>query len=366
MVNMRHGSKGPCAATRARACLAGMLLCSALTWADMVTLESGETLSGSVLRVEDGVLVFRTSMAGQIMAPMDTLKALSCDTSLMLTLDDGTALYGRLIQQDGRGLFAPLDRTGPKPITLARISSALLIPNTPSDTPMSRETLQEWRTSVQSGVLIRDIRPGEAESVRRISAERDWADAAVSSELLTEQTRTGEAPGLLRGRVSATGDIDAPTAPYAELEAERDLPRALEMRTGLSLGLLGRILETPHQQLAAAAGLGMTHETWTEEGPWRAAAARDASGSEPHMQIGLRYQRAFIGKSELSSRLSFYPALPGGREWRARSEAALTLPVIPSKLLLRLNVLLDYDNPPGLAAPQDWKTEFGASIGIRF
>ncbi len=331
---------------------------------DVVELGSGESLSGTIVRVDDGILVFRTSLKGQIMAPLDTLKSLSSEANLVLTLTDGTTLYGRLTKKDDGVYLLPLDRGVTRSVDLAQVRTAMIIPSTPLDAPLSKEALQEWRTSMQSGVVVRDAHPGHADSVSRVEAGRDTADTRIRAEAIVERSDTQEMPGFLRGTASASGSGEAGAAPFAEVQAERDTIKSLDLRTGLSLGLFQQLVQTPKQQLSGAAGINLTRETWGD--PTRAQSAYGITEDEVNLHLGLRYSRVLFGAGELSSQVTFFPNLMDTADVRARSETAFTVPLIQSKLLLRLNILLDYEPARNRLAPEELRTEFGAGLGLKF
>jgi len=332
---------------------------------DVVELGSGESLSGVIVRVDDGVLVFRTSLKGQIMAPVDTLKSLSSEANLVLTMADGETLYGQLTKKDGGTYLLPLDRGEKRRVDFAKIKSAMVIPSTPTDEPLSKEALQEWRATIQSGVVVRDARPGYADSVSRVEAGRDTADTRVRAEALVERADPQDFPRLLRGTASASGSGQAGAAPFAEIQAERDLMKSLDLRAGLSLGLFQELVQTPKQQISGTAGINVTHETWASAQSPIHYEYTD-SNDELNLHLGLRYSHTLFAASELSSQVTMFPNLIDTGEIRARSETALTVPIIQSKLLLRLNVLLDYEPARNRLGPDELRTEFGAGFGVKF
>lgn len=113
-----------------------MLLCAFFCsvpvtgWSDLLTLQSDETLSGRLLRIKNSTLVFRTSLEGQMMLPVDRAKKLTTDALFSIQLSDGKTLIGRFGQsEEGQVLFPP-DPTRTLPLTLEGITEALPIPTT--------------------------------------------------------------------------------------------------------------------------------------------------------------------------------------------------------------------------------------------
>jgi hypothetical protein len=124
-----------------------MLFCAFLCsvpvtgWSDLLTLQSGETLSGRLLRIKNSTLVFRTSLEGQMMLPVDRAKKLTTDALFSIQLSDGETLIGRFGQsEEGQVLFPP-DPTRTLRLTLEGITEALPIPTTIAPRQEKEESL---------------------------------------------------------------------------------------------------------------------------------------------------------------------------------------------------------------------------------
>ena len=58
--------------------------------ADEVILENGDIITGKVVRLEKGTLVFNTEYAGEIMIQVEKVSRISTDDPMVTTLNDGT------------------------------------------------------------------------------------------------------------------------------------------------------------------------------------------------------------------------------------------------------------------------------------
>ena len=99
--------------------------------ADILVLEDGERLSGQVVRVTGGTLVFRTTLSGQMMVPMDTVETLATQGNLVISMRDERIHYGRFARQTGQPQILPLDGSPPRTVDLAQVEEALPIPSPP-------------------------------------------------------------------------------------------------------------------------------------------------------------------------------------------------------------------------------------------
>ncbi len=65
--------------------------------ADSVVMTNGDRLSGQVISMADGQLVFATAFAGEVKIPWDKLRNLQSDTPVRVRLADGSLLIGQLL-----------------------------------------------------------------------------------------------------------------------------------------------------------------------------------------------------------------------------------------------------------------------------
>ncbi|HNT87088.1 MAG TPA: DUF481 domain-containing protein, partial [Candidatus Hydrogenedentes bacterium] len=156
-------------------------------------------------------------------------------------------------------------------------------------------------------------------------------------------------------------------APFVRADIERDTGAALDLRAQLTLGVHDRLFDNGVSILHGFAGLGAAYEDWDATALEDREHFRAPSGEsketdrELSMQLRLRYSRAILKTGAVDGDIVVYPSLTDLGDFRARSEAAFTLPVMP-RLKLRLNLRLDYDSDPGLSGLDEW----GASVGAGF
>ena len=340
--------------------LFALLLSAAPTLADTATLADGDTVRGRVSRVEEGVLVFRTELAGQMMVPMDTLERLRTDGNFRVTRLDGSVAYGRFVREAGENALAPLGGGPPQPLPLAEVRDALPLPASDA------EGAGRLRGSVGLGV-----RGGLAEDNTltpnlRIELQRDWpsgpevrADAEVAGDA------SGRFPESASGALRARGAGEA-LAPAAELRAERDLAAALEGRAELSLGLEGRWAPAPGETLDLFAGLSAAYEAWdARELERRRGREDEAIGRELNLELRLRYARALFDFARVDQEIYLLPSLSDAGAVRAGSAAGLLFP-LRDNLNLRLQLRVEYDSDPGLDRLDPLRGSVGAMFEYGF
>lgn len=324
---------------------------------DVLGLSSGETLSGTLIRITEGSVVFRTAMGGRLVAPADRLTALSTRRGFMVTLADGSTRYGRfLLDTGGHPALRLLDGTVTA-ISLGQIISAIPLPDSPSSAP-------EWTDRPAAGII-------EAGAGAGGTGQPD--QAALSSRL--ELGGSGNLPfnwgfaaegavgdrgdrEVFRGLVQWGGEGFQPylRGGYIRDALEADGPRS--RRAYLGLGLY-KTLFPEDGSGSAAVYLGAGGATDQYLAP---SGAEENSGSLTGGHLGLRVHRYLFGNTLFTHTVDLLAGADGSA-MALFTESALIRP-LRERLHLRLEFDADYTS--GLSTRDGWNFWWGASIGMRF
>ena len=108
---------------RASGVLLGLLVAGAAQ-ADTVVLRNGDRLSGRVVSLDAGILIFASAYAGEVKLPWEQLRELQSDARVRVQLADGTLLNGQLLAApDGRARIRVSDLVETAPIPLERVTA---------------------------------------------------------------------------------------------------------------------------------------------------------------------------------------------------------------------------------------------------
>lgn len=341
-----------------RWCLA-IVLFSFSALADVVVLESGESLSGKAIRIQDGVLLFRTSLSGQMAVPADTLKSLRTDSSYLIQLVHGESRYGRFAVLNETQRLLPLDGGPAQPLDLAAILSAEPIPAGPGGAEHTRV-----QAEVESGVLGRfgtedALTPYLGLRLRDAGAGQDW-ELRVAGGGDLEGGGLDFATGVLSWRYLDSGKFQ----PFLRVSGVFDEQNRLKVRGGLSLGV-GRVMAAWERgEWWVVGGLHGEYEARRPADDWLRGDAAEHS-SDIAAVVGGSYLQTVGRSTEISGELLLYPSLgrPGDVRVEGRASAAWPL---GARLRLRLHAQLGYDSAP-LVKDMDKATgELGAGVGVRF
>lgn len=344
--------------------LAVLLLTGTAAGGDLLILDTGERLSGRVARVRTGALLFHTTLEGQMMVPMDTVAGLVSEKNFVITLPGDATRYGRFLFRDGEQYLVPLKDGEPEPLSLAEIQEAVPIPQPPKGEAGEGEAA--WSVSASAGAQYRAGNRDHIDAVTRLQVDRDAPRTEFEGRATIERDDRAYFPGYVRGeaRLGSTGQPGV----FGSVEAGRNIDAALDLRTGLNLGLT---YDFGGHGLRGGAALNLAHEQWDVSTlrrrlhQWRPFEDSRKDETELNLRLGLRYSRVLFGDGAFESGIRLYPSLTGIGELRARSEAAVLVPVT-TRLKLRFNVLVDYDNEPQFHGLDHWSTSVGAGIHLDF
>lgn len=232
--------------TRAvRAFLCASIALPSLAGADVLTLRNGDRITGEVVRKEGGVVLVRTTYAGEVRVRWDDVATLVTDKPVRLQLEDGTAFEARL-QADAAADTAKLP---PGDIALARIA---YINPTPEQSGLG------WTYERRLGVAA-NLTRGNTDS-GRVRANGEFAARAKYHRyrLWAEGTRASEGGNTTESNWRATGSYDWFLRPrefvYARAAFEHDGFRDLELRAQLGGGYGYQFVENADTKLSAQAG----------------------------------------------------------------------------------------------------------------
>ncbi len=344
----------------------GMVLCMTALSArgDVLETAGGESLSGQLTRIVDGILVFRTSLKGQMMVPMGEVQSVRTDARWIITLRDGAVYIGQFadggVLEDGR----PSETT---PLSMLLIDSAKLAPPLPAKSQPDWSENKRWGHQMATGV---SSHWGTEESVKPFA---EWIG--------TRQTERSELALRFRFDLSAYDDLgdylradalwfgrnSGAWSPFAAVSVGRNVEEAIDWRTGLTIGLRHEFASGADVETAVYGGFTATESDWEGIGrdfPW---FLRHPPTEERDLRLylGLSHAQPVWGGGRWDGRLSLMPQLSTSSNFRAELESALTYP-LTTQLRLRLDVLITFEEEPEFAPVNSIDTRVGASVQFQF
>ena len=344
-------------------CITGLLLAGVGASADVLVLDSGESLSGALIGIKEGTLTYKTSLSGQMMVPLDTVKSLVTDKNFAVTLADGSTRYGRFSGKEAASVILPLNGADAEPVDLRGLKEAILIPSSPSAPSLMGGPVGEGRqASADLGVRFHTGgKDGVAPVLRGELGGRDdkaaWSLGIAGS---ADDTRGGLDYLNAEARVKGVG---SGLNPYLWAGLDRDTNQALSLRGHLALGLYKAFIPTTNNTLDAYMGLDVARE---QGNPNEVNASGGTERrSDVALHLGLRYYNLLSRHLTLIGALDLFPGLSDLGGLRATTEASVLFP-LNERLRLRLDFRVGYDSNPVVGGVSKWSASVGAGVGVNF
>ena len=244
---------------------AGPLLCALLqnsAVADLITLNNGDRITGTLLEQTKDELVLDTGYAGKLKIKRSAVASLTTDQPLRFELQDGQQLDGMLVTDDqGKLLVQTQDGVTAPVETLSAISSITPIP--PAGPPP-----WEWRGNVTVGG---ETKTGNTETdklnvnartvVEQKELNRFTVDAALEREE-SQNTLTKE-QYLLGGKYDRF--FNKRWYGFVGAAFEQDKFKDLDLRSTLAAGSGYQFFDSDELRVSLEAGLSYTDENFITE-----------------------------------------------------------------------------------------------------
>ncbi len=366
-----------------------MIIGSAQVCADVIVMENGDRISGTIVSAAEGHIVIDSDYVGPLTLPLAAVSTLETVEKRTAALADGNVLEGAFVVRSGELGLASEDGWHP-----VKTSDLLLV----ADTLDALEVLKtpaapkRWGGAVEAGAALR-------------SGQTETTDLKFSAAF----TRTGDRDILTLGVASSYGAADGAINTrkysgdfrwqyylrerlylYTLGLAERDDGRKLELRLQGGGGLGYDFIKRERTTLSADLGLTYTHERWAPFTPWdrdkvtkekrngaynRLYAALPNLLSESsfsqnavnemreiladirdplrtysrkgeeymNLRVGMLFSQVVFRESKVTENLTIMPNLEQLGEFRATSELALISPLTKA-LSLRTSLKSEYDS----------------------
>jgi hypothetical protein len=318
-----------------RGWIALVLLCSAAGAgrADEVRFKNGDRLTGTVVSMAEGKLVFASVLAGKVTLPMGDLETFSTDGPVVIELDDGTR-FQQAIQSADAGSFrvrgGGLDGQS---FVLART------------TRINPEPLV-WHGSIAAGARfergnsVTDRANVDFAARRRTEVDRTTFTAGYRGDRQTDEDAIPEVSTTTERKLFAGGQYDyfftKKLYGYTRLHAEKDGVAFLDLRLLAGLGVGWQVWELPQRMLSFETGLAWVSENYSDD-------------TEDEDFLALR--NAWNYDQGLTDRLRFFhtgewlPGLESGTGHLVKTTTGLRSS-LTDVWFLEAKVLFDWDSEP--------------------
>ena len=305
--------------------------------ADEIVLDNGDRLSGTVTRMDMGILTVETGYAAPIAVQTSRIMSIRTDNPLELHLTSGEVLKGTLSTDDKGNLL--IGATGERGMTVFGWDKVSAV-NPPKVMPSKWKGNVNLGATTQTGNAERTNITFGADATRKTDQERFSLRFLYNFAKDEDNVTARSYYGFGKYDIFFTKKFYG----YLALELLKDKTKDLQLRTVVGPGVGYQFWDDAVKSLLLEAGLAYFSEDLKKGQDKDWIAARLASD--------FRYQ--FGNSVVFTDQLVVYPSLENSKDYKLRNEAAITAP-LASGWSFRLANILEHDgNPPEEVKRNDW------------
>ena len=324
-----------------------IILCtlSGKALADVVVLEGGERLTGTITTLEEETLTLTTDYSEPVKILKSKVKAISTDAPVDVHLAGGEVLKGKLTSGD-EGAFLMEPSAGREAATLNWDEVAAINPAPP--------LLSEWKGNVTVGAGLQtgntdrfDASVG-AEATRKSATDRYNLRVLFNYAEENDSLTTRNTFGALKYDYFFTTALFG----YIAIEMLNDKFKDLSLRTVVGPGVGYQIWDDKKRALALEAGASYFSENLIE--------GADSTWITGRLAGTFRYQ--VLKRLSFSDNLVVYPSIEEFGEYQLRNEAGLSSD-IGSGLALNFTNIFERDSDPAAGV---MKNDLQWILGLKY
>lgn len=231
-----------------------------LTSADEVLFKTGDRLTGTIKKVADGKMFFKSTVAGALTLKMEDIKTFSTDNSITLALADGTHQLQKVSASD-EGYVSLATDGAPQPTSLALGDIVKINPDKP-----------HWKGTLGAGAtLVRGNTKSATASVNAEAARRTEngrTSLGAGYYFANQRDNSTRADSTIADNWFLKGQYDHFFSKsfygYGALRYEKDRIANLDIRLTPGMGLGYQWIETDDLNFSTEAGGTWVYERYTE------------------------------------------------------------------------------------------------------
>lgn len=304
-------------------------------FADEIKFQNGNIITGKIVSLTDGKLLFNSDIAGEIKIPLSIIQTLSSDMPVIVNLKDGTAFNQRLIgAQAGR-----FSIQGGAAIGAQQFSVGDIVSMNPPAKPEPK-----WTGSISLGITSThgntkaESVTGSANASKRTDKDRTTvsADYAKSTK---EDDITGENETVedwWRARAKYDYFFSEKMYGYLDTRYEKDSVAELDRRITVGVGGGYQWVESDDMNFSTEIGLASLYEKYDNQ---------TDSNSEISLQLGYHFDKKLRDNIKFINDLTYYPALDKFSDYYLTTTAEIRANFTDT-FFTNFKTILNYDATP--------------------
>lgn len=362
--------------------LAVLLASGLVSAADTISLSDGDQLSGTLIEIADGITMFRTELAGQLILPLARVTSITTTRDVQIVFKDGGRGVGRLVTSDGEMRFIPKDEGEPYPVATSMLVSVAPV-RVEEAAPLQPDELPGVSASLGTGAQATTGNDDYVSLYARLQLETVHEAYRWTADAIFTLGQNSETLGHWRVTSMWRWLPDARLRPAIELAIEHDADQLLDSRVSVFAGGEQTLWEARRQQLTGLLGVSLEAENWSvderfgidraPDSGWEGARAAlyyraadlERDNTDLRLRLNLRHTVHVFDRFTWEEQVSLYPSLRDAGNWRGAYESTVLYP-LADRLRLNLGLRVDYDSEPAFRYLDQWRTTVGAGIEWSF
>jgi putative salt-induced outer membrane protein YdiY len=332
--------------------VAAMMIFTMFCYADEIQFKNGNRLTGKILHLTDGKLLFKSDIAGDVTIDLSNIQTLSSDEQVTVTLKDNTGFRQRL-SSAGNGRFSI---SGDETTSAQEFAVSDIVTINPPVKPAPKWTgnLSLGITSTHGNTKTESV-TGSASLNKRTDNDRTTLGADYSKskqkDPLTGNDQTIE--DWWRARAKYDYFFSKKMYGYIDTRYEKDSIADLDRRVTVGLGGGYQWFESEDMNFSTELGLASLYEKFDNQ---------TDSTSNITAQLGYHFDKKIKDNIKFINDLTYYPALKKMSDYYLTTTAEIRMDFTKS-FFANFKTIFDYDSTPAIGAH---KTDVKYFIGLGY
>ena len=322
--------------------------------ADLIRFKNGNSLSGKIVSLTDGKMIFKSDFAGEVTIELSNIQTFSSDEPIEVHLKDNTGFTQRILAaQEGRFSIGGSDSIGTQDFAIADIFS-INPPVTPA--PKWKGNISLGITSTHGNTKSESV-TASAKASKRTEKDRMTVNTDYAKTTQEDQT-TGQDETIAdwwKARAKYDYFFSKKMYGYIDTRYEKDAVAELDRRITVGVGGGYQWIESDEMNFSTELGLASLYEKYDNQ---------TDSNSEISAQLGYHFDKMLRENVTFINDLTYYPALQKFSDYYLTTTAEIRADITKA-FFANFKVILDYDATPAIGSHKtDTKYFFG--LGYSF
>jgi putative salt-induced outer membrane protein YdiY len=327
-----------------------LCLFASVCWADQVILKNGDTLTGTIEKLTDSKMVFKSELAGEVTIDLSGIRTLTSDKLLTIHLKDGTVLKCQVDAGQGEQFNITGSAVQAQSINTTDITA---INPPPKPRPKWKGQVSAGLTSAHGNTKT-ESSSASFGAIKRTEVDRTTVSADYAKGTQDNAAGTTTIEDWWRAKAKYDYFISPKWYGFVDGRYERDAVALLDRRMVLGGGAGWQWLETETTSWSFELGAASVYEQYNVVG--------GKKNAQLSMQTGYNLIHQLTKTVDFVHDLTYYPSLEDVSDYYLTTGAELRTR-FTTRMFGNFKTLFNYDATP---APGKGSTDVKYIVGVGF